>query len=603
MNALNAIASAWYPGRLDAIREAIREQNLDGFVVPRWDRAQFEYVTPENERLAWLTGFTGSWGLAIVTLESVILFVDGRYTLQAQRETNCEFITIEHLYDAPPEDWLKAQACRGWKVGYDKEILTPDLYQRLNISCLEKGASLVAASKDPFRSAWKQRPEETSFPVIPQSAAWAGEDVESKLARVREEMSALGADWLVETQPDNVNWLLNIRGNDLEYCPVACARLLLSASGPVHVFVNASQINSIRNLDHWAGSSDVQFHADGDFLSVMQNQFAVGQRLLVDPVQGPQGACDIANNAEAKVRLHPSPITDLKAVKNAVELAAIRGAALADSLVWIRLLYWLEKSVEDRHNLTELSVEQKIHQLRKEISDYAGPSFRSISAANGNAALSHYVAPQTGGAAIDVNTVFLLDSGGQFKRGGTTDTTRTWCFAPPPDHVVKASTTVMKSHIALARQVFPVGTFGHALDAIARAPMWAQGLNYDHGTGHGVGHYLSVHEFPQRLQKAGSPFPLKAGMTITNEPAFYQAGEFGVRHENLCEIVAKNTGWLGLKPLVFVPFNRQLIDAGLLSDEERTWIDRYHFQVWEKFSSELDCTKTREWLKEKTERL
>ena len=603
MNVLKSIASAWCPSRLDAIRQAIREQNLDGFVVPRWDRTQFEYVTPANERLAWLTGFTGSWGLAIVTLESVILFVDGRYTLQAQRETDSKFITIEHLFDAPPEFWLKTQAHREWKVGYDKEIMTPDLHQRLKISCLEKGASLVAARNDPFQSAWKQRPEEASFPVVPQSADWAGEDFESKLARIREEMSDLSADWLVETQPDNVNWLLNIRGNDLEYCPVVCARLLLSAAGPVHVFVNASQVDPIRKLDLWAGNSDVQIHADDGFLSMMQNLFAAGQRVLVDPIQGPQGACDIADNNGAEVRLNLSPVTDLKAVKNATELAAIREAASADSLVWVRLLYWLEKSVEDKHDLTELSVEQKIHELRGEISDYVGPSFRTISAANGNASLSHYAAPQTGGAAIDVNTVFLLDSGGQFKRGGTTDTTRTWCFSPPPDDIVKASTTVLKGHIALAKQVFPVGTYGHALDAIARAPLWAQGLDYDHGTGHGAGHYLSVHEFPQRLQKAGSPFPLKAGMTITNEPAFYRAGEFGVRHENLCEIVAEGSEWLRLKPLAFVPFNRQLIDADLLSDEERTWVDRYHSQIWEELSHELDCVKTREWLREKVKPL
>ena len=600
MNTIYDIAAGWCPERLSALREAVRIQGLDGFIVPRWDHQQFEYVTLANERLAWLTGFTGSWGLAIVTHETVILFVDGRYTEQAGNQTEGNLIKIQHLYDAPPETWLAKHAQQGWQIGYDSEILTPDLFQRFQPVCQENGAACVPAQTDPFIIAWQDRPAKTSSPALPQSVAWAGEAHAGKLARTREKMQALGIDWLVETQPDNVNWLLNLRGCDLEYCPVICARMLLSQSGPVHVFVAADQLAALQASPHWADGPKVSIHASDRFLAIMHDQVKSGQRLLTDPVQGPQGACDVAKHQGATFLLARSPITDLKAIKNEVELAALRSAAQADSLIWIHLLHWLEQSVADGAIVTELSVEQELHRLRSEIDDYTGPSFRTISAVGGNASLAHYAAPETGGAKIEGQTIYLLDCGAQFNRGGTTDTTRTWCFEPAPDAVRKSATIVLKGHIALVTQMFPSGTFGHALDAAARMPLWMHGLDYDHGTGHGVGHYLSVHEFPQRLQKAGTPVGLKAGMTLTNEPGFYRPGEFGIRHENLCEVVEEETGWLSLEPLAFVPFNRRLIDIDLLTKKEQCWLNQYHKEIFTRLGPLIECGETKTWLREQT---
>ena len=603
MSAIYEIAAAWSPARLDAIRSSLHAQDLDAFIVPRWDHQQFEYVSPTNERLAWLTGFTGSWGLAIVTPETVILFVDGRYTEQAQNQTDPQRIGIEHLYDAPPESWLAEHAQEGWKIGYDPEIMTPDLYERLQPVCERKGAACVSASADPFVTAWQDRPDTSWAPARPQSSSWAGESHTNKLARTRRKMRDQGVDWLVDTQPDNVNWLLNLRGSDLEYCPVICARVLLSQTGPVHLFFEAQQVAALQNSSHWGDTSEIVTHASDNFLTILSDQVRSGERIQVDPVQGPQGACDIAHQQGAEVLRSRSPITDLKAIKNETELKALRSAALADSAVWVHLLAWLEQSVWAGEPLTELSVEEKLHQLRSKIPDYTGPSFRTISAAGGNASLAHYAAPENGGAAIDADTIYLLDCGAQFSRGGTTDTTRTWCFGSASEDVVKAATIVLKGHIALATQAFPAGTFGHALDAAARAPLWGQGLDYDHGTGHGVGHYLSVHEFPQRLQKTGTPIGLQAGMTLTNEPGYYRPGEFGIRHENLCEIVEENPGWLRLETLAFVPFNRDLIDVDLLTGKEWRWIDQYHETVWMRLESELDCVHAKAWLRAQTKPL
>ena len=268
----------------------------------------------------------------------------------------------------------------------------------------------------------------------------------------------------------------------------------------------------------------------------------------------------------------------------------------------MRLLRWLESAVHSEV-VTELGVEERIHQFRTEVDDYTAPSFRTISAADGNASLAHYSAPADGGATLKPSTLFLLDSGGQFSRGGTTDTTRTWCFQTPTSEHRSLATSVLKAHISVAQQTFPAGTLGHALDSAARLPMWQAKLDYDHGTGHGVGHYLSVHEFPQRMQKAGTAVGLEAGMTLTVEPGFYRADEFGIRHENLCEVVCLGDGWLGLKSMAYVPFNRRLIDVEMLTPVERDWVDTYHREVLDRVSPLLADDDLVAWLEAATKPL
>ena len=596
---VKTIAAAWQPDRVTSLRKAMSAMALDALVVPRWDEQQFEYVSLANERLAWLTGFTGSWGLAIVTRDDVILFIDGRYPEQAARETNAEWVTLQHLYEQPPEEWLKQYAQASWRIGFDSQVVTPDLFDRLLAVCEQKDAVMHPTSGDLFEQCWLDRPVTAPSKMTQFSSEWAGESVTSKLARVRDEMRLSEVDWLIETQPDNVNWLLNIRGQDLPYCPVVRARLLVGSEGEIRLFGDfiTSDVESLEKSE-----LSIQCHAGDQFVAILNERIQTAERLWVDPTQGPQCGRDAVEAKGGEELIKRSPITDLKAIKNETELSAVRSACLADSAVWVRLLHWLESAVH-REAITELAVEERIHELRTAVDDYTAPSFRTISAADGNASLAHYSAPEDGGACLRPSTLFLLDSGGQFSRGGTTDTTRTWCFEPPTGERCRLATSVLKAHIAVAQQVFPSGTLGHALDSAARLPMWQAQLDYDHGTGHGVGHYLSVHEFPQRMQKSGTGVGLESGMTLTVEPGFYRPDELGIRHENLCEVVSRGDGWLGLESMAFVPFNRQLIDVAMLSMPEKVWIDDYHRQVRDKVSPLLCDDDVIAWLEMATKPL
>jgi Xaa-Pro aminopeptidase len=599
MTDVKTIAAGWEQSRVSALRDVMSAMDLDALVIPRWDEHQFEYVSLANERLAWATGFTGSWGLSIVTHDDVILFIDGRYPEQAARETNSDWVTLQHLYEEPPENWLSQHAQAGWRVGFDSEVVTPDLYDRLHAVCEKKAAVMQPTSADPFDQCWLDRPETPPSEVIQMSAEWAGESIAEKLARVREQMREAEAAWLIETQPDNVNWLLNIRGQDLPYCPVARARLLIGLEGEIHLF------GDLTNSDAQILSRSeppIRCHSRNEFLNTLEHGVQSADRLWVDATQGPQCGCQIAEAVGGEALIKRSPITDLKARKNDTELTALRSACLSDSAVWVRLLHWLESAVHSE-TVTELAVEERIHRFRTEVEDYTAPSFRTISAADGNASLAHYSAPWDGGSILKPSTLFLLDSGGQFSRGGTTDTTRTWCFQTPTTEHRSLATSVLKAHIAVAQQIFPVGTLGHALDSAARLPMWQAKLDYDHGTGHGVGHYLSVHEFPQRMQKSGTTVGLEAGMTLTVEPGFYRADEFGIRHENLCEVVCRGDGWLGLESMAFVPFNRRLIDVEMLTSVERAWVDAYHQEVRDRVSPLLDDDDLIAWLEAATQPL
>ena len=596
---VKTIAAAWQPDRVTSLRKAMSAMALDALVVPRWDEQQFEYVSLANERLAWLTGFTGSWGLAIVTRDDVILFIDGRYPEQAARETNAEWVTLQHLYEQPPEEWLKQYAQASWRIGFDSQVVTPDLFDRLLAVCEQKDAVMHPTSGDLFEQCWLDRPVTAPSKMTQFSSEWAGESGTSKLARVRDEMRLSEVDWLIETQPDNVNWLLNIRGQDLPYCPVVRARLLVGSEGEIRLFGDFIT-SDVESLDK--SELSIKCHAGDQFVAILNERIQTAERLWVDPTQGPQCGRDAVEAKGGEALIKRSPITDLKAIKNETELSAVRSACLADSAVWVRLLHWLESAVH-REAITELAVEERIHELRTAVDDYTAPSFRTISAADGNASLAHYSAPEDGGACLRPSTLFLLDSGGQFSRGGTTDTTRTWCFEPPTGERCRLATSVLKAHIAVAQQVFPSGTLGHALDSAARLPMWQAKLDYDHGTGHGVGHYLSVHEFPQRMQKSGTGVGLEVGMTLTVEPGFYRPDELGIRHENLCEVVSRGDGWLGLESMAFVPFNRQLIDVAMLSMPEKVWIDDYHRQVRDKVSPLLCDDDVIAWLEMATKPL
>lgn len=594
------IANSWHPERVTRLRAALAQQGLDALIVPRWDRQHFEYVPLCQEKLAWLTGFSGSWGLAILTQSELLLFVDSRYEVQASQQPNAKSLTIRHLYDQPPEAWLAAEASAGLRLGYDGEVVSPAFYDRLLAASLPSRVNLVALTADPFEQVWTDRPPSPTEPASAMGTQWAGQSVADKCAVVAGMIRDSKAHYLVDVLPDNVAWLLNARGSDLDYCPVALGRVLIDSEGHVDLFANEIQYAALCA----PLAAQVTLHPASDFLAVIRERVTPGERVLLDDAQGPQAVRTLFAGTDIRVDCQASPITDLKALKNPTEQQAMQRAAARESVVWVRLLRWLETAVEQGETPSELAVEHKMETLREALPDYWRPSFRTIAAADSNGAMAHYAAPADGGNRIGAASIFLLDSGGQFRDGGTTDTTRTWCFSSPPADVLHDATLALKGHITLASQVFPDGTLGHSLDTLARMAAWNSYRDYQHGTGHGVGHYLSVHEFPQRLQKAGSKAPLREHMVITIEPGLYREGAYGIRHEILYQIVAADEpGWLAFEPLAWVPFNRRLIDKQQLTDSEIRWLDDYHHGIWERLSDELTCEQDKAWLQHHTQPL
>jgi Xaa-Pro aminopeptidase len=608
MNDIKSIGANWTPDRLTAIRHALTKSKFDGFVIPRWDCHQFEYVTPRDERLAWTTGFTGSWGLAIVTTDRAVIFVDSRYTEQAAREVSSEHFDLEHLYDAPPETWLLRKLEPGQTIGYDPAVASPALVNDLRTAAERRNAYIEPLWKNPVDTAWTDRPTNPLSPAEAFPISLAGKTSNEKLRELAGLLEENDLDFLVATVPDNINWLFNLRGSDLEYCPVTHARAIIHRNGHVDLFLERNKLAANAKYEFLENDNHIQRHEPDTFFTIMADRLHPGMRIGTDPRFSPAGVIDIATSAGANPVLLEDPLTALKAVKNATELETQRSVTLRDSAIWCQFAKWLEETVPARDDagnpVTELEAETYIDDLRQAENDFYGSSFRTISASDVNGVLAHYAAPPEGSAPITRQSVYLHDSGALFKAGGTTDTTRCFCFAPPAEALKTHYTSVLKGHIALAGQLFPVGTTGHQLDAFARAPLWNIGLDYAHGTGHGVGHFLSVHEHPQRLQKSASHAPLQAGMTITVEPGYYEPGKYGIRIENLYEIIKSNKpGFLTMRPLAYTPIQTNMINVNMLTKKERLWLDEYHRATYEKIAPLLADTETLLWLKQATKPL
>lgn len=585
------IAADWTPARLDSLRAEMARSGLDGFIIPRWDAHQSEYVVVADERLAWATGFSGTWGLAVVTRDRAAVFVDGRYTVQAQAEVSQTHFELQHLYDEPVERWLARTAAKGEVYGYDPLILNPIVHAQIEPTTIEQGASLRAVSPNPIDRAWSDRPDTPIKPAFPFPAALSGETALAKRQRLAERLRAARTDLLVETQTDNIAWLLNWRGDEVPDNPIVQAFMLVDATGAVDLFVDARKLGN----DVAAFELDgVTLHEPSAFLDQLSQRLKGGERVSMDPKFSPVGAATAAREAGATVLIEPDPLTALKAVKNPVELAGLRAASKRDSVAWVRFLAWLDAEVAIRP-VSEIETEERILAYRQELEHFVSPSFRTIAGADANGAMCHYNAPPEGGALIGRDSLFLIDSGGQYL-DGTTDTTRTVCFSEPSALWRKHYTLVLKGHIRLASLRFPDGTRGYQIDAFAREALWAHGLDYDHGTGHGVGHFLSVHEHPQRIGKDPVMAPITAGMTLTNEPGYYEAGRYGIRIENLCEVVEDGAGFIRLRDMTLVPLDRRLIDVGLLAEQERAWVDGYHARVRSELAGLIADPFTKDWL-------
>ncbi|MGR4000948.1 MAG: aminopeptidase P family protein [Alphaproteobacteria bacterium] len=577
--------------RLEAFRGVLRGRGLSGFVVPRSDAHQGEYVAPCSERLRWLTGFSGSAGRAVILDERAALFVDGRYILEAARVLSGSY-EARHFLRSPVGEWLE-ESGGGGKLGYDPWHSTYRQVRELEVQALAGGFTLTEAGSNPVDELWADRPAAPGGEVVAHPLGLTGESAADKCARVAEGVSGV-ADWVILTLPDSIAWLFNARGSDLACVPVVLSFAALGADGRAVWFVDGARLDSGLS-ESLAGVVECR-PADSfvDFLSSLG-----GKRVLLDPDSAPEHCFRLLAGCGAEVVHRADPCLLPKACKNGVELRAIREAHCQDGVALCRFLHWLEGAVAGG-GVSELSASGYLYGLRSEGRDFRGLSFETISGSGPNGAVMHYRVSEGSSRALSVGEPYLVDSGGQYS-GGTTDVTRTVCFSPPDEEFRRRFTQVLQGHIEVARARFPVGVTGSGIDPLARQFLWRDGVDYDHGTGHGVGAYLSVHEGPQAITSR-SRVALEAGMVISNEPGFYKEGEYGIRIENLVEVCTVEDGskGLGFSTLTLAPIQRVCIEVGMLSVEQREWLNGYHRRVREEITPRLGDDGARRWLEEAT---
>jgi Xaa-Pro aminopeptidase len=581
--------------RIAALRAELARRKLSGFIVPRADRYQNEYVPPSEERLNWLTGFTGSAGSAVILADRAALFVDGRYTLQAGDQVDTALITVVPIAETTPDAWIEANMPDGATLGYDPWLHTSDGKERLAKAAAAAGATLVPVESNPIDTVWKDRPAPPRGAVVLHDLKFAGEPASDKLARIREELTKGKADALVVTDPHAVAWTFNIRGADVAHTPLALASAIVPREGRPAIYVDGRKLNNtVRHaLEQLADVAEPDaFNAGLQALGAKQQTVRLDQATAADAVHR------LITEAGGKIARGGDPITAMKAVKNAVEVAGTRTAHLRDGAAVTRFLAWLAREAPSG-KLSEIEAVQQLEDFRRATGALKDISFPTISGAGPNGAIVHYRVTNKTNRRLSPGELFLIDSGAQYE-DGTTDITRTVAVGMPTDEMRDRFTRVLKGHIAIARAVFPEGTTGAQLDSFARAPLWEMGLDFDHGTGHGVGSYLSVHEGPARISKLGG-VALKRGMILSNEPGYYKAGGYGIRIENLV-LVVEGPAVAGaekklnaFETLTVAPIDRALIAPALLDPAERAWLDAYHARVRTELTPHLDAP-TAAWL-------
>jgi Xaa-Pro aminopeptidase len=581
--------------RVAALRAELKRRGLDGFIVPRADRYQNEYVPPCAERLAWLTGFTGSAGAAIVLADRAAIFVDGRYQVQVGEEVDVATFTVEHLVDHPPAAWIEENLPAGARLGYSPWLHTVDGAERLAKACETAGASLVAVDDNPIDAVWNDRPPPPLGQVVLHDLRYAGEAAEAKLARVRAELDKLAADALVMSDPHAVSWLFNIRGSDVPHTPVVLAFAVVPKEGRPALYIDGRKLgNDVRHRLEDIADIRADEDFEGDLAALGKAQRAV----RLDPAICPEAIARLISDNGGKLLRGSDPITPMKAVKNSAEIAGARAAQQRDGVAVTRFLAWFDREAP-RGQLTEIDAVEAQESFRRDTGLLKDVSFPTIAGAGADGAIVHYRVSRKSNRRIAPGELFLIDSGGQYE-DGTTDITRTIAVGAPRAEMRKAFTLVLKGHIALARAVFPDGTSGAQLDTLARQFLWRHGLDFDHGTGHGVGSYLSVHEGPARISKLGTA-ALKRGMILSNEPGYYRTGAYGIRIENLILVTEVKPVDGAEKPLnafetlTLAPIDTRLVDTALLTAEEIGWLDAYHARVRDVIAPLVDAP-TREWL-------
>ena len=577
--------------RIEALRAALRETGLDGFVVPRADEHQSEYVPADAERLAWLTGFTGSAGTALILTESAALVVDGRYTLQAPEQVETGILTVVPLSEATPEAWIGANLRRDQVLGYDPWLHTPDGVARLERAATKAGGA-VRAVPNLVDAVWAGRPKPPAGPVVVHPDALAGETVAEKLARVRAALAEGGCDALVISDPHNLAWAFNLRGSDVGHTPLALGYAVLPREGAARLFLVSSNVDPALRAA-LAPAAEILARAElDDGLAALS-----GVRVRLDAATGAVALKEKIEAAGGTADVGRDPITGMKAVKNAAEIAGARAAHVRDGASVVRFLAWLDAAAA-AGRLSEIAAVEALEDFRAAGGDLRDVSFPTISGSGPNGAIVHYRVTRASDRTVQPGELFLIDSGAQYS-DGTTDITRTVAVGAPSAAMRDRFTRVLKGHLAIARAVFPTGTTGAQIDAFARAPLWQAGLDFDHGTGHGVGAFLSVHEGPQRIAKTGT-VALEPGMILSNEPGYYARGAYGIRIENLVLVEPRAIAdgerpMLGFETLTLAPYDRRLIEPDLLDPGERAWIDAYHERVRATLAPGLDA-ETRAWL-------
>ncbi len=580
-----------HPERLAALRAELARAGVDGFLIPRADEHLGEYVPPSGERLSWLTGFTGSAGLAIVLADRACVFTDGRYTTQVAQQTDPALWERRHVTEAPPAPWLLEHA-KGKRIGYD-----PWLHPEAALARLEEaGVELVPLPANPLDAIWADRPAPPAAATMVHPAQYAGRSAAEKRAAAAEALRAAGQDAAVLADAHSIAWLLNIRGGDLAHTPLVLGFGLLRADASADLYVDPGKIDAT-----------VAAHLGNDVAvqprTALPHALAAlrGKRVRVDAEATPAWFAQALRSAGAEVEAGEDPCRLPRACKNAVEQEGARAAHRRDAVAMARFLAWFADAAP-QGGLTEVGAAEQLLAFRRAVPLFAAESFPAISGAGENGAIIHYRATAESDRPIRANECYLIDSGGQY-RDGTTDITRTlWTGpGPAPRDLAARYTRVLKGHVALSTLRFPQGVAGPYLDSFARRALWEAGLDYDHGTGHGVGSFLSVHEGPAAFSRAAKPVPLAPGMILSNEPGYYLPGHYGIRIENLLlvreapSLPDQAKPFLEFETLTLAPYARALIDLGLLAPEERRWIDAYHARVLAEVAPGCDAA-TAAWL-------
>jgi Xaa-Pro aminopeptidase len=580
--------------RLSAFREELARRNLTAFIVPRADQQQNEYVAPSEERLAWLTGFTGSAGVAVVLRNEAALFVDGRYTLQAAKQVDARAWRIEPLAEPPPEAWLEKHLMAGDRLGFDPWLHTSAAVERFAAACARAGAELIAVDTNPLDAVWTERPAPPLAPVTLHGEQFSGEAEAEKLKRIAGEIERLGVEALVLSDSHAVAWTFNIRGGDVSHTPLPLSYALVPKGGRPTLFIDHRKLsNSVR--DHLEKVANV---ADPGALTPKLTELARGgTAIALDSATAADALSRLISAAGGKPVRGSDPVSLLKAIKNSIEINGTRAAHRRDAAALARFLAWIDREAPTGA-LTEIDAVEALETFRRETGALKDVSFPTISGTGPNGAIVHYRVTRKSNRRIVPGDLLLIDSGAQYE-DGTTDVTRTIAIGPPTLEMCDRFTRVLRGHIAIARALFPDGTTGAQLDTLARQFLWQAGIDFEHGTGHGVGSYLSVHEGPARISKLGTT-PLKRGMILSNEPGYYKTDAFGIRIENLVLVVGAEVAGAekpvnAFETLTLAPVDRRLVDLNMLTGDELSWLNEYHERVRHEVRPHVD-EATRIWL-------